>query len=309
MENTSVLCDEIIDFCVGSTESAVLSYFNIFSVILNILNLIVLKKLDKSKRNAYFWTVINIGICDIVTCSAFSLAFNCELNRQIITLPITIARIFQVTITILSAVPFVVRNFGLAMGSYERHISICFPYQVTTNKIVNNMKGCLGIVWLISFALITTSIVTDTNEYCFSDFGAMPSKPNKQTSAAFAGSITIAFITSVICLSKTWRELKRMQSRSRVPAQDDLIVKRSAQYIVIVSITLYLSYIPTVISVMFNSFDNIAKNLKDFTRWISYFYTTVYNIFNVLVYFFITPGYRIHVMNLLKLKKSTVRPN
>jgi len=134
MENKSVLCDDITDFCVHSTESAVLSYLNMFSVIFNALNLIVLKKLDKTKRTAYFWTVVNIGICDVLNCFIFFLAINCELNRLIVTLPVISSQTFQVIVTILSFVPLVARNFVLAIGSYERYVSICHPYQVNSNK-------------------------------------------------------------------------------------------------------------------------------------------------------------------------------
>jgi len=59
---------------------------NIFSVRFNIFNLVDLKKLDKSKRNTYFWILVNIGIRDILTCSAFSLGVSCKLNRLIVRL-------------------------------------------------------------------------------------------------------------------------------------------------------------------------------------------------------------------------------
>jgi len=174
---------------------------------------------------------------------------------------------------------------------------------VNANKIVTNIKPCVGIAWIISFVLLAIAILTDTDKLCFGEFGALIDKPNNQTKAAFVMSITTAFVTSVICLSKVWKELKIMQSRSTVPGQDDLIVKRSAQYIMIVSIALYLSYIPTVMSAVFNSVDVIPKSTPNLVRWIAYFYMTLSGISNVLLYFFMTPGYRGHVMNLLRLKK------
>lgn len=231
------------------------------------------------------------------------------MNRQILTLPIISAQTFQVIVTILAGFPFVARNLVLAIGCYERYVSICHPYQVNSNKIVNNIKLCLGTAWTISFILMTITIVTDTTEYYFSVVGALPGEPNKQTSIVFGGSLTITFITSAICLSKALRELMRMQSRSAVPAQDDLIAKRSTQYITIVSITHHFSYIPTILSVVCNSVDDIPNSTGDLVRWIFFYYMVMYSIFNVVLYFIMTPGYRIHVMNLLMFKKSTVRPN
>ncbi|KAF6038893.1 hypothetical protein EB796_002800 [Bugula neritina] len=171
------------------------------------------------------------------------------------------------------------------------------------------MKLFLGLIWIFTFALTTIAIGTDFADYCFGEFGAIPSEPNKLTSFFFGGSITAAFVTSAICLSKAWKELKRMQSRNAAPGQDDLIVKRSAQYIMIVFITLYLSYIPTIISVVCNSVDAIPNSLGYLARWISFFYVTFFSILNTALYFFMTPGYRVHVMNLLKLRNATVRPN
>jgi len=269
MENKSVLYNEITNFCISSTESAVLSYLNIFSVLLNITNLFFLKTLDKSKRTANFWLLVNIGICDIMTCSIFSLVVNCELNRQaVFRLPTAGAQIFQIAAAIFAGVTFIARNFVLAIGSYERYISICRPYQKNTNKVVTNINLCTSLIWLISFILMTIVIATDFEEYCFGEFGAMPEKPNIQTSVTFAGSTTTAFVTSSICLSKVSKELKRMQSRSSVPGLDDLIVKRSAQYIMILSIALYLSYIPTVMSVISNSIDGALYSMGSLWRWI-----------------------------------------
>jgi len=309
MDSNSSLCAGATDFCVDSATYKGFLTLSIISLLLNSANLFFLKKLDKSKRSAYFWIVVNIGICDIITCCTRSLSVSCEVNKKISSLPVINVRIFQVATNVLSAVPFIVGNFILAIGSYERYVSICHPYQVNLNKIVNNIKLCLGIVWILSFILATTVFVINPNEYCFNEFGAMPSNLNIKTSVAFSGSITITFFTSVICLSKAWRELKRMQSRSPVPAPDDLLVKRSAQYIIIVAISLHLSYGIIVMSAVSNGFDNIARNFKYFVKWICYFYITVYSIFNVLLYFFLTPGYRAHAMNLLKLRRPTVRPN
>jgi len=105
MENNSVLCDDVTDFCVDSVKYRVFFSLNIFSVIFNTFNLVALKKLDKSKRNAdLIWILVNIGICDILTCSAFSLAVSCKLNRLIVNLQEAGARAFQVTLTILLTV-------------------------------------------------------------------------------------------------------------------------------------------------------------------------------------------------------------
>jgi len=307
MENNSILCDDITDFCVDSFKYGVFFSFNIFSVLFNIFNLVALKKLDKSKRNAYFWILVNIGICDILTCFAFSLAVSCELNRLIVTLP-ALGQNFQLAATILLVSSFFARIYILAIGSYERYMSVCHPFSVNSNKLVNNIKVCLCIVWITGVILMTSVTLSNTEEYCFGEFGAIPAKLNKQTSIVFGISVTTAFISSAIYSSKTWKELKRMQSRNTVPAQDDLVAKRSAQYIIIASAALYLSYIQTVISAVFNGVGDVPIYLKYLVKWIFFFYMTFYSILNIVLYFLMIPGYRIHVLKLLKLKNPAVRP-
>jgi len=309
MDNSSILCAGVTDLCADVVNSTAVFSLNILGVLFNTFNLLTLRQMNKSKRNANFWILVNIGICDIGSCLAFSLAINCKLNRQVVTLSVAGAQAFQLAITIFSLVSFVARNFVLAIGSYERYISICHPYQVNTNKIVTNMRLCLGIVWIISFILLTISIITDYAEFCFSELGAILNENNKQTKIAFGGSVTAAFITSVICLSKVWKELKRMQSRSTVPAQDDLIVKRTAQYIIIVTITIYLSYFITIIAVVCNGVDNLQDYLKKLLKWIAYYFMTFNVIFTVMLYICMMPGYFVDVKNMLKLRKATVSPN
>jgi len=74
---------------------------NMFSVVCNILNLIVLKTLDKSKRNRCFWIVVNIGISDIATGIVFTLYVSCDLNRLVVNLPRKEVLVYQVVINIL----------------------------------------------------------------------------------------------------------------------------------------------------------------------------------------------------------------
>jgi len=74
---------------------------NIIGVVCNILNLIVLKSLDESKRNGYFWVVVNIGISDIATGTVFTLFVSCDLNRLVVKLSDKEVLVYQVVINIL----------------------------------------------------------------------------------------------------------------------------------------------------------------------------------------------------------------
>jgi len=278
-----------------------------FGVVSNILNLIVLQTLDKSKKNGYFWVVVNIGISDTATGTIFTLLVSCDINRLVVKLFVEEVLVYQVVINILGLVTYFARNLILVTGSYERYISICRPFSVQTNKVLNNFGVCLGAIWIASLIVIGVPLATDTRNYCFSVFGSMPIEFNIQTDVVFASSITITLTTCVILLFKTWKELKRMQQRNTA-GPDDLMVKRSARYILIICIIFYLLYVPAFKSVIFNVIESLPKKVAIVTRWISMFYQSVYGILNIFVYIVMTPGYRTHIMRILRVKKVRIKP-
>jgi len=307
MANSSFLCEDVTELCADSTIPTASMVLNVFGVVCNILNLIVLKTLDKSKRNGYFCVVVNIGISDIATGIIFTLYVSCDLNRLVVKLSDEEALVYQVVINILGVSIYFARNLILVTGSYERYISICRPFSVQTNKVLNNLGACLGTIWIVSLVVMGVPLATDTRNYCFSIFGSMPIDFNTQADMVFGSSITITLAACMILLFKTWKELRRMQKRATV-GTDELIVKRSTQYILIVCTTFYLLYVPTFLSIISNAIEGLPKEIAIVTRWISIYYQAVYGTLNILVYIVMTPGYRTHIMRLLRVKTIRVQP-
>ncbi|KAF6023580.1 hypothetical protein EB796_018112 [Bugula neritina] len=289
MENNSFLCENVAELCADSTIPTASMVLNMFGVVCNILNLIVLKTLDKSKRNGYFWVVVNIGISDIATGIVFTLLVSCDLNRLVVKLSDKKVLVYQVVINILGFATYLARNL------------------ILTNKVLNNLGACLGAIWIVSFIVMAVSLATDTRSYCFSVFGSMPMEYNTQTDVIFASFITITLTTCVILLFKTWKELKRMQQRNTA-RPDDLMVKRSAQYILIICVTFYLLYVPAFLAVVFDVIEALPRRLTIVTRWIAIYYQAIYGTLNIVVYIVMTPGYRSHIMRLLRVKKVRVQP-
>jgi len=307
MENNSFLCDDVTEICADSTIPTASMVLNVFGVVCNILNLIVLKSLDKSKRNGYFWVVVNIGISDIATGTIFTLLVSCDLNRLVVKLSDKEVLVYQVVINILGFATYLARNLILVTGSYERYISICLPFNAQTNKVLNNLGACLGSIWIFSFIVMAVCLATDTRSYCFSAFGSMPMEYNTQTDVIFASSITITLATCVVLLFKTWKELRRMQQRNTA-RPDDLMVERSAQFILIICVTFYLLYVPAFLALVFDVIEALPRRLTIVTRWIAIYYQAFYGTLNTVVYIVMTPGYRSHIMRLLRVKKVRVQP-
>jgi len=307
MENNSFLCENVAELCADSTTPTVFMALNLCSVVCNTLNLIALKSLDKSKRNGYFWIVVNIGISDIATGTIFTLYVSCDLNRLVVKLSDKKVLVYQVVINILGSATYFARNLILVVGSYERYVSICLPFSVQTNKVLNNFGVCLGAIWIASLIVIGVPLASDTRNYCFSVFGSMPVEFNIPTDVVFASSITITLTMCVILLFKTWKELNRMQQRNAA-GPDDLMVKRSAQYILIICVTFYLLYVPTVLAVIFNVIKALPKKPAIVTRWISIYYQAIYGTLNIVVYIVMTPSYRAHIMRKLRVNTIRVQP-
>ncbi|KAF6038425.1 hypothetical protein EB796_003261 [Bugula neritina] len=279
---------------------------NSYNIIFNILNLFVLRSLEKSKRTTYFWIIVNIMISDVAASIAFFFLFNCWLNMDVVSSTYATAKIYQVVVLIFAFTSFMTRNCIFALASYERYIFICRPLSVSSNKVLNNLGICFVIIWVGSCVLMAVSLATGTENYCYGEFGVMPLKFNPQLDVVFGVCMTITCFICILCWFRAWKELKKMERRNTTGG-DDLTVRRSAQYIMLMFVMFYLSYIPTILGVVFNQVGGLSQNLVSGTRWISNFYQSLYSILNVIAYILMTPGYRLHISSLFK-KMSAVAP-
>jgi len=302
MENTSLLCDGTTELCNNPARLTTFASINVFSIIVNILHLTGLKTLDKSKRTAYFWILVNIGVLDIASSVAYSLACSCMVLKLFLNSPYIQYLVFQITATILSFTSQLIRNSCFALGSYERYISLCQPFKVSSDKILNNFGLCISIIWITNIIITSVTIAINTPPSCISDFGAIPTQTTVAAMVYFFLNTNLTFAICMVCLCKSWKELKRMQRSNTFGNSDDILVKRSSQYIMLICAMLYLSYVPTFLGIVF---DMVTVSLAFTIRWVAFFYQPIYGITNVIVYICMTPGYRNHAMNLLRWKKPT----
>jgi len=273
---------------------------NVFSIIVNILHLIGLKTLDKSKRTAYFWVLVNIRVLDIASSVAYSLAFSCIVLKLFLNSLYIQYRVFQIAATILAFTSQLIWNSCFALGSYGRYISLCQPFKVSSDKILNNFGLCISLIWITNIVTMSVTVAINTLPSCISDFGAIPTQTTVAAMVYFFLNTNVTFAICMVCLCKSWKELKRMQRSNTFGNSDDILVKRSSQYIMLICAMLYLSYVPTFLGIVFD-----MVSLAFTITWVAFFYQPVYGITNVIVYICMTPGYCIHAMNLLRWKKPT----
>jgi len=202
------------------------------------------------------------------------------------------------------------RKLILAIGSYERYVSICLPMKANSNKILNNMGICFGVVWVACFVINAACAATSVEGYCFGEFGSMPTIPNYQTTVVFGVFITMTSFICAYCLIKAWGELKQMRLRNTTGGSD-LMIRRSAQYIMIICVMYYFSYIPTLMAAIFSVIESVPEMVKSVTRWFALFYQALYGTLNILAYAYMTPGYWQQLRKLFKVNKThpEVGPN
>jgi len=122
---------------------------------------------------------------------------------------------------------------------------------------------------------MAASVTTNTAGYCFGEFGSLPPSPNIQTTVVFGVSISVTSFICTICLYKVLKELNKMQNRHTV-TKDDGTIKRSAQYILLICLLFYISYVPTFVAVILDVVGSISSAVISATRWAAIIVQSLY---------------------------------
>jgi len=295
-----MLCEGVTETCVEPELSAIHLLLNCVSIVSNIVHLVVLSGIEKSKKTKHYWSIINIGITDIGVSVSQILAVSCEITTHVLSLTNQQAQQYQTVALILIGGSSTARLAVLALSSYERYVSICRPLQATSNKVLDNFVVSIIVIWTISYGTVTLTILTKSDTYCYGQFGALPGQVDTATLITYSVIILATFLTCSVCLYKVRVELKRMAERN-IPGHDDDSIKRSATYIMLICALFYFSYIPTLISTPGYS----VKALKGVTQaltWGVMIYNACYGTLNIVIYICMTPGYRVHIRKLFKCR-------
>jgi len=297
-----MLCEGVTETCVEPELSAVHLLLNCVSIVSNIVHLVVLSAIDKSKKTKHYWSIINIGITDIAASASNILLVSCEIATPILRLTNQQAKLYQIIAFVLGVGISIARLAVLALSSYERYVSICRPLQSTSNKILDNFGVSFFVIWILSYGVVTPTVLVQVDLYCYGEFGALPIQINTATSIAYGVTILATFLTCSVCLYKVRVELKRMAERN-VPGHDDENIKRSATYIMLTCALFYFSYVPTFISTPGYNLEAL-KGVVQALTWGVLIYNACYGTLNIVIYICMTPGYRVHIRKLFKRRGS-----
>ncbi|KAF6033472.1 hypothetical protein EB796_008222 [Bugula neritina] len=313
----ATLCNTDAEVCEYRAAYLVNLSLNCLTIALNIIHIILMSKLANSKKTTYFWILINMSLTDIMVSATYGVLVSCVVNRAVYKLPRSSAEYFLRTRAAMTLAITAIRNFVLAIASYERYVKICTPLEVENNKLLNHLGWSMAVIWVVCYGLTIPAYVTDIEDICFGNF-TLSGKLGLQNIFVSMLLLTVPAVITFTCLFKVWRELKRIIERDA--AKDgSLEAQIAGRYVLLVCLLFYFSYAPQILATILNYFRYISLDTVKVLNWVSVLSQSVYGTLNIIIYVSMTKGYRVHVLtivsktlrcrNILHTSESTVTPS
>ena len=254
---------------------------NMASIIINVLHLLILRRIPGLKELNYFWVLVNLTFGDIVMSVGVILAVNCELW--------TLRNCFISVMSLaLLTCAFQVRYWLLALAVLDRYYAVCKPFKYTTSKFLKNIGKWSAVAWILNAVLALAEVLTTCSHLCFDGVADSVGKTLEEVSMySDVAVILVAVVPSMIStvlLVKTAVELRRMKQRSSATAEDKE-TRSATRYIICVFIMFYVSIIATAVHEGLNLTTKDSSEID--LNWLTsivLFTQLLYGIGNVILY-------------------------
>ena len=234
-ENSKGECDVYI--------STTLTCINAVAIIINILHLLVLRKIPGLKELNYFWVLVNITLGDISLSIAVILSTNC-------TLRLLNNNIVAAIIATLLDCTFQFRYWLLAQVVLDRFYAVCKPFKYATSKIINNFGKLAAVGVTTNFALALAKVFSSLRSLCYSDIlGPIvtePSDVSKYLDFVTILAAVLPIVISTVLLRKIFKELKQMEQRRNMTTEDKE-TRAATIYVIGTCILFAVSILPTLV--------------------------------------------------------------
>lgn len=269
--------------CDSSALFGVTIATNLFSIILNLLQIALLSRVHELRILNFFWVVMNITIADILTGVALVTAtIGCEVHHL---MEQKLARhIGDLLTSIFIDSAFVTRYFLMGLACLERFYAVCKPHNYGDNIFVNNIGKCAVAVWLFCLAAMSSKhVVIVLTEQCIEDiFGNFV-----LFSATTMLMTTLPIICIVALLIKQWLEIGNMADTA-VTEKHYQELRTASKYVTyssaVLLIVIFLPSMVYLVAVVFYFNSNIFK-------WIIVLLNSVSGILNIVVYRLLYPDH------------------
>lgn len=282
-------CVKSGDVCMEIHWEVLLYFLNAVEVIANILHLIVLSKLEKTKGLNYLRLLQAVSLSDIGNGLCAALNVLCPLRKHLCGSSL----VYIQTHTGIVAGFLFWRNNVLATASVDRALALTRPFQYASSLLSRHRLGVLAALPVISLASGVVQALL--NDICVDPvLGATLQAPKSFWATVFAQfAIGIPLIVITTSSIASLRVLYKMRRRALDAQQEE--VNRGARYVILCSGIFIATLVPLfVIGLVQHADNNVAAPVKA----VGLATYGLYGILNTILYGWSNGTYRKTLVNM-----------
>lgn len=285
MNRKTELCDGTTSPCGMLALEIAAIVINLFGTALNILHLVVLRKIAHMKGTAYLNILLFMSITDIFSSLTYILRKLCPIRHYYYHNSLILS---AVSSTVFDA-PSFGRFYILVVATVDRYTAICLPFHYSKSLITTRTKACNIAVLVFGVCVLAIRDVIFYDSICL-DTIAGPSGVTLPGGAAIYSSVfAVVPISIILVLSGLiMRELYKMRSRSMSDQQKS--INNAAKYILIVNLVFGVCLMPVCIWLIYSSVSQDAVNHT--LAWITAETFALYGILNCFIYGWMSKTYQ-----------------
>ena len=288
-KNMTPRCDPESELCGSSTAALILDALNATSFFINLIHLIILRKLDSLRGKPYYSVLVAMCLVDMWLSISILLVNNCRLRTYVSTAA-QLPSLWNLVMSTLAESGAILRYIMHCLSTVERYIAVCRPYVHRSSLFVRHIaKVLFGFSTLVTIILASTSLAQFNSICVHSILG--PTKLVNVSGGVLASVLTVVpAVATPILLTFTWREILQLQ---RAAPQQLAGTKFAVKYVMVINILFISIMVPTSLLLM-AAVMYWSKELQPPGAffWFGFYSQALYGMINCLIYGCMSDAYR-----------------
>ena len=289
-EPTPLCISESNITCSNPSGSYIIDTLNATSFVVNIIHVIILRRLPSLKGKPYLAVLVSMSCVDIWYNISTISVNNCEL-RSYINTRAQLPALWNLIICVLFEVAGTLRYIVQCISSVERYLAVVKPYIYVSSSLVAHIGKLIICITFAISTMIMCKVLSQLNSNLFIHPVLRPITLTDTTSGViYCALIILPSIPILVLLPLTWKEIQRLQHAT---PQHVASTKFAAKYVMIINIVFICLMAPTLILLML-SIGFWSKNLQPptYMEWVYAYSHGIYGVINSLIYCVMSPVYR-----------------
>ena len=292
---TIKLCPNEDLICAGRFIEAANIGVNVISVVVNIFHMMVLSRLRWLQRQTYFFILVHISIADIASAFAMMVRSSCVINH----LALSFSPLAGAAVSACVDTAGIMKWYVLSVACVERYLAVCHALRYNSFFLVNHIQKVLAFLWIPACIMMMGRDLMFRDSICINSIIGINNFTSAWPGIISAVNLLVPSIVSIVTLTKTWQELRKMKLGIDTIDQR---TKRSAIYLMIISAVFYICLLPASVYILMMSFGFTKVKVLLVPFCILY---SLYGVLNTLIYGWNIKSYRKAVSNLFLGKSAT----